>query len=96
MGAVIGYITRLVGYALLVGIPARIAEFFWERAGLDQADALHAPHDTVTTVVTVAPFVLALIGYGALRRVAVFMAMYIAGAVLTAPFVLARFATAAG
>jgi hypothetical protein len=96
MGAIIAFIIRLVGYALLIGIPARIAEYFWERASLDQVGPLHAPHAVAAAVVTVAPFVLALFGFGALRRAAIFVALYIAGAVLTAPFAFARFSPTAG
>jgi hypothetical protein len=95
MGAVIAFVIRLVGYALLIGIPVRIAEYFWQRATLDQIDALHGPHDIATAAATIAPFVLALFGYGALRNAAVFLAMYLAGAALTAPFAFARL-TAAG
>jgi hypothetical protein len=91
MGALIAYVVRLVGYALLIGIPVRIAEYFWLRAGLDQVDALHSPHDIAGATATIAPFVLAVFGFGALRNVAVFIAMSLAGAALTAPFAFARF-----
>jgi hypothetical protein len=94
MGAFIGFIVRLVGYALLVGIPVRIAEFFWVRASLDQIDALQPSHHAAALTVTVAPFILAVFGFGALRNTAVFIAFFIAGAALTAPFALARFAVA--
>jgi hypothetical protein len=93
LGAVISYIVRVVGYALALGIPVRIGEYFWERAALDQVDVLRAPHDTAMTIVIVTPFVLALFGFGVFRRPAVFLAMYLAGAALTAPFALARLAT---
>jgi hypothetical protein len=92
MGIVVAYVVRLVGYALLIGIPVRIAEYFWERASLDLVDALHLPHDVATVTATIAPFLLAFFGFGALRNAAVFVAMYIAGAALTAPFALARLA----
>jgi hypothetical protein len=92
VGAVIAFVVRLVGYALLIGIPVRIAEYFWIRASLDQVDTLQAPHALATLTATVAPFVLAIFGFGALRNVAMFIAMYIAGAALTAPFALARLA----
>ena len=46
----------------------------------------------LATIATLAPFVLAIFGFGALRNVAMFIAMYIAGAALTAPFALARLA----
>jgi hypothetical protein len=94
MGAFIAFVVRLVGYALLIGIPVRIAEYFWVRASLDQVDALHSPHDVATLTATIAPFVLAIFGFGALRNVAMFIAMYLAGAALTAPFAFARLATA--
>jgi hypothetical protein len=93
MGAVIAYVVRLVGYALLIGIPVRIAEYFWVGASLDDVDVLHAPHDIATATATIAPFVLAVFGFGALRNAAVFVALFIAGAALTAPFALARLAT---
>jgi hypothetical protein len=90
MGSLIGFVVRLVGYALLVGIPVRIAEYLWERAGLDHVDVLRAPHDTFATVVTYMPFILALFGFGVLRRPAIFIAGYIAGVALTASFAFAR------
>lgn len=96
MSVIISFIIRLVGYALLVGVPARIAQYFWERAALDAAEPLRPAHDLAATVVTIAPFVLALIGGGAFRRVAVFIAMYLAGAMLTAPFAFVRFGAIAG
>jgi hypothetical protein len=40
----------------------------------------------------VAPPALAIIGFGALRRVAIFVAAFLIGAALTAPFACARFA----
>ncbi len=94
MGAVIAYVVRLVGYALLIGIPVRIAEYFWVRGSLDTVDLLRTPHDVATATATISPFVLALFGFGALRNAAVFAALYIAGAALTAPFAFARLATA--
>jgi hypothetical protein len=94
LGALISYIVRLVGYALVLGIPGRISEYLWERAALDGVDVLRAPHDAAMTIVIVTPFVLALFGYGVFRRPAVFIAMYLAGAALTAPFALARLALA--
>jgi hypothetical protein len=93
MGGVIAYVIRLVGYALLIGIPVRIAEYFWERGALDQVDALNSLHDVASLTATIAPFILAFFGYGALRNAAVFIALYIAGAALTAPFALARLAS---
>jgi hypothetical protein len=92
MGSLIGFVVRLVGYALLIGIPVRFAEYLWERAGLDQVSALRAPHDLAITIATYAPVVLALFGFGALRRPAIFVAGYIVGVALTASFAFARLA----
>lgn len=92
MGAIVAFVVRLVGYALLIGIPVRIAEYFWVRASLDGVDVLRPAHDLAATTATLAPFVLAVFGFGALRNAAVFIAMFIAGAALTAPFALARLA----
>jgi hypothetical protein len=94
MGVLIAFVVRLVGYALLIGIPVRLAEYFWVRAALDQVESLRSSHDIAAVTATIAPFILAVFGYGALRNVAVFLALYIAGAALTAPFALARFAAA--
>jgi len=94
MGVIVAYIVRLVGYALLIGVPVRIAEFFWQRATLDHVGPLGLPHTIAATVATVTPFVLAVFGFGALRNAAVFVATCIAAAALTAPFALARLAAA--
>ena len=72
----------------------RIAEYFWVRAALDQVEVLRPAHDFAAAAVAIAPFVLAFFGFGALRNAAVFVALYIAGAALTAPFALARLAAA--
>jgi hypothetical protein len=92
MGAIIAFIIRLVGYGLLVGAPARIAQYFWERAGLDQVEVLHAPHDQGILILFGATVAIALFGYGRFRQPAIFIAFYLAGAALTAPFAFARFA----
>ncbi|GAC1539760.1 MAG: hypothetical protein NVS2B17_15360 [Candidatus Velthaea sp.] len=96
MGAVIAFIIRLVGYGLLVGVPYRVAEHLWLRGGLDQVEMLRVPHDQAALVMFAAPFVLALFGFGALRQLAMFIALYLAGAALTAPFAFARLAPVAG
>jgi hypothetical protein len=90
MGTVIAFVIRLVGYALLIGVPYRIAEYFWERASLDQVDVLRAPHDLAVAILLIAPIVIAFFGFGRLRQTAVFIALYLAGAALTAPFAFAR------
>lgn len=86
----IGFLIRLVGYALLLQGTARTAQNIWSVHGLDVYPALQSLHDGGWQVLTVAPFVLALIGIGALRGIAVFVAFALAGAALTAPFALAR------
>jgi hypothetical protein len=92
VSAVAGFIVRLAGYAILLGIAARLAQWLWEKRGLDGVAVLQAPHETAVAVIALAPIVLALLGVGLLRRVALFVAWFLVGAVLTAPFAFARFA----
>jgi hypothetical protein len=87
-----GFIVRLVGYALVLGIVARIAAALWVHLGLDGSIELQPFHDIGVEVLIVAPLVLALFGFGALRQVAVFVAAFLIGAALIAPFACARFA----
>jgi hypothetical protein len=96
MGAIIAFFIRVAGYGLLVGAPARIANYFWERIGLDQVEMLRAPHDQAVIVLIAATLLIALVGYGRLRQPAIFIAFYLAGAALTAPFAFARFAPPVG
>jgi hypothetical protein len=88
----LGFIVRLIGYALLLGMAERIASTLWTRYGLDGFAALQPLHDNGIAVLLIAPLVLALIGVGSARLVALFVAFCLAGAALTAPFVLARVA----
>jgi hypothetical protein len=90
MSQFIGYIMRLVGYALVIGIPARFAQWLWEQKNIDTVDGLQGPHSTAVLVLEIAPFVLALFGFGRLRNLAVFIALVLDGALLTAPFAFAR------
>jgi hypothetical protein len=88
---VIGFVVRLVGYALLLGVSSRIAQTLWSNDGLDAVGALVSFHDKGLTVLLVAPLVLALIGIvPALRAAALFLGFFLAGAALTAPLVCAR------
>jgi hypothetical protein len=96
MGVIIAFIIRLVGYGLLVGVPAKVAQYFWERKGLDQVDVLRAPHDQAVIALFAATILISLFGYGRLRQPAIFIAFYLAGAALTAPFAFARLAPVAG
>lgn len=86
-----GFLVRLIAFAALFGIIERVAVTLWSRAGLDDLTLLHPFHHDGIAVLLIAPVVLALIGgVRALRPVAVFVAFFLAGAALTAPFVFAR------
>lgn len=87
-----GFIIRLAGYALLLEAVLRIAQAVWVRDGLDGIAGLQALHDTGLYTLYAAPIVLALFGVGPLRRPAIFIAFFLAGAALTAPFAIARVA----
>ena len=92
MRALTGFLIRLVAYALALGVVARIAEYLWVRHGLDGSIALQPFHDAGITTLVIAPIVLALAGFGPLRAIAIFIAAFLVGAALTAPFACARFA----
>ena len=92
MRAVAGFLIRLIAYALVLGIVARVAEALWVQHGLDGSIALQPLHDGGVTPLVIAPVVLALLGFGPLRAATVFVAAFLAGAALTAPYALARFA----
>ena len=90
-----GFIIRLIGYALLLGLTSRVAQTLWSNYGLDAVGRLHHFHDVGMMGLLVAPVVLALVSILApLRQLAVFAGFYLAGAALTAPFVCAKVAAA--
>jgi MFS-type transporter involved in bile tolerance (Atg22 family) len=89
--AVAGFIIRLVAYALVLGVTARVAESLWVQNYLDSNVDLRPFHDTGISILEIAPLVLAIVGTGALRRVAIFLAAFLVGVALTAPFACARF-----
>jgi hypothetical protein len=89
---VVDFIVRLVGYALLLGISSRLAQNAWSTLGLDAYDVLKPLHAGGIIVLIAAPAVLALLGVRALQPVCVFVAFALAGAAITAPFVIARVA----
>jgi len=89
---VAGFIVRLAVYAILLGVAARLAQSWWDQRGLGDVFVLQSPHDMAVAVLALAPIVLALIGVGALRPVAIFVAWFLVGAALTAPFAFARLA----
>ncbi len=86
------FIIRLVAYALLFGLAAYLFQTWWTADGLDAVGALRSFHDKTVIGLRAAPLLLALIGVGRLRAIAVFVAFLLAGAALTAPFVCARVA----
>jgi hypothetical protein len=86
-----GFLIRLVGYALVLGIVARVASSLWVNYGLDGSIGLQPFHDLGVEVLVIAPLVLALLGFGRLRNAALFIAAFLAGAALTAPFAVAHF-----
>jgi hypothetical protein len=87
-----GFLVRLIGYAVALGIVSRLAAYLWVQYGLDGSIQLQPFHDLGVEVLLAAPLVLALFGFGALRRPAFFIAAFLIGAALTAPFACARFA----
>jgi hypothetical protein len=88
----VGFIVRLVGYALLLGLASRFAQSQWSSSGLESVAPLEHFHDVGVTGLLVAPVVLALAGIGRLRPLAVFVGAFLAGAAVTAPYVCARMA----
>ena len=84
------FIIRLVCYALLFGVTAYLFQNWWSGGGLDAVGALRSFHDKTILGLRIAPLVLALLGIGRLRSLAMFTAFLLAGAALTAPFVCAR------
>lgn len=92
MRAFAGFVIRLVAYAVVLGVTARVADALWVHFGLDGNVDLQPWHDGALTTLLAAPVALALLGVGALRPVAIFLAALLAGAALTAPFALARVA----
>ncbi|BDE08207.1 hypothetical protein WPS_34830 [Vulcanimicrobium alpinum] len=90
----LNFLVRLVLYALLLGLSARVAQTLWTSNGLDTVAALQPLHDTGFLTLAIAPLVLALLGVGVLRSLCVFAACFLAAAAITAPIVLARLVTA--
>ncbi len=86
------FLIRLVGYALVLGIVSRVAEYLWVQHGLDGSIALQPFHDAGISALVIAPVVLAAFGVRRLRAATIFVATFLIGAALTAPFALARFA----
>jgi hypothetical protein len=85
------FFLRLVVYAVVLGIAARVAAALWVQLGLDGSIDLQPFHDLGLETLTIAPLGLALLGVGPLRVPAVFAGAFLAGAALTAPFACAHF-----
>ena len=90
MRAFAGFVVRLVAYALVLGIIARVADALWVHYGLDGSIDLQPFHDLGVEVLLIAPLPLALFGFGPLRQAAMFIAAFLVGAALTAPFAAVR------
>jgi hypothetical protein len=90
--AIAGFLVRLIGYALALGIAVRVAAALWVQFGLDGSILLQPLHDYGVEILVIAPLPLALFGFGVLRRPALFIGTFLIGAALTAPFACARFA----
>ena len=86
----IGFVIRLVGWVLLLGCTARIADAVWANDGLSGIVGLQSFHDGGMIALIAAPIILALAGFGPLRGLAMFVGFFLAGAALTAPFAIAR------
>lgn len=85
------FIVRFLAYAIVLGIAYGIAQGYWTHEGLDlNADLAHY-HALAVAVLMAAPIVLAIVASVA-RPLAIFVLCYLVGAVLTAPFALARLA----
>ncbi len=82
----VAFVIRLALYALLLGVSSRIAQTLWSNHGLENVTALQPLHDAGITALLVAPVVLALIGAGRFGWIALFLAFFLAGAALSAPF----------
>ncbi len=88
----VGFVVRVVCYALLLGVSSRVYQTLWVNYGLEDVRRLQHFHDVGVTGLLVAPVVLALLGVGRLRALVVFAAFFLAGAAVTAPYVCARVA----
>ncbi|MBV8152306.1 MAG: hypothetical protein JOY59_12175 [Candidatus Eremiobacteraeota bacterium] len=83
------FLLRFVGYAMVLAIAYALGSYFWYRNGLDGVDALADVRALGFAIFVFAPFLLALVGAVA-RSFSVFVLFFLVGAMLTAPFALAR------
>lgn len=84
------FIVRFLAYSLILWVTYAIAQAQWTGADLDLNDNFGSLHSLGVSVLMISPLVLAIVAMIA-RPVAIFVLFYLVGAVLTAPFALARF-----
>ena len=84
------FLLRFLLYAAVMGVAYQIAQTFWLRNGLDGIGALDGLHALGVGILMLAPIVLALVALVA-RPLAIFVLFYLVGAMLTAPFALAKY-----
>ncbi len=84
-----GYVIRLVGYGVLLGVVAWIAQMSWSNHGLGAVAPLRRFHDGGLAALILAPLVLAALGTRRGRALAALLAGLLIGAALTAPYACA-------
>jgi len=84
------FIVRFLAYSLVLWLAYAIAQAQWTNTDLDLNDALAGLHSAAVVVIAIAPLALAIVAIVA-RPLAIFVLFYLVGAVVTAPFALARF-----
>ena len=86
----IGFVIRLIGWVLLLGCAARYVDAQWTARGLDQIDRLVAFHQHLLVALYAGAIILAIVGFGRWRAIAIFAGFFLAGIALTAPWAIAR------
>jgi hypothetical protein len=84
------FIVRFLAYSVVLWATYALAQAEWTNANLDLNDSMLSVHALGVTVLTISPLLLAIVAIVA-RPLAIFVLFYLVGAVLTAPFALARF-----
>ena len=85
------FLLRFLVYAIVIGVAYSVAQSFWVQDNLDTSTTFAGVHAIGTAILIVAPFVLAIVAAIA-RPLAIFVLFFLVGAMLTAPFALARVA----
>jgi uncharacterized RDD family membrane protein YckC len=84
------FIVRFLLYSLVLWAAYAVAQTQWTNNDLDLNETFTGLHSLGVSILTIAPFVLAVVAIVA-RPLAIFVLFYLVGVVLTAPFALARF-----